>query len=115
MMSPRMVSNFPFWIDDGPLPYLDDTVARGKSCVLTGSNQIHMSPLITMVVDVIRDFTQQHSTTSNESAPNGMAAWSAQTSGRWLGSISKPITGRALPRQNRRPLTVASRIRRRSV
>ena len=54
-----VMSRPPFRIYDRPLPDLDDAVASRKSGVLAGPNQVEVSPLITMVVYVVRDLAKQ--------------------------------------------------------
>ena len=58
-MAPGVVSHLPPGIDDRPLPNFDDTIARLKSRAGGCQDQINVRPLVLMVVDVIRNLTEQ--------------------------------------------------------
>lgn len=54
-----MMGNLPFGIDNRSLAHFDDAVACGESGLLAGTEQIDMSPLIPVIMNIIGDLAQQ--------------------------------------------------------
>lgn len=59
VLPPTVMRDLPFRIDNRRLSYLDNTVASGKSSLLTRSYQVNMCPLIAMIVNVVGNFAEQ--------------------------------------------------------
>jgi hypothetical protein len=58
-MPPGMVGHLPFGVDDRPLPHLDDAIAGAKAAGDRRFDDLQMRPLVTVIVDVIRNLAQQ--------------------------------------------------------
>ncbi len=56
-----MMGRLPFRIDDRPFPNFDDAIAGHKPNSFCRLNEIHVSPLVAVVVDVITHLTEKDS------------------------------------------------------
>ena len=59
MLSSRVMCLFPSWIDDRAFSNFDNTIAGIKSYLTRCVDKFYVSPLITMMVDVIRNLAEQ--------------------------------------------------------
>ena len=55
-----VVRDLPLRIDDRPFADFDDAVACREAGCLARMYELHMRPLITVIVDIIRDLAEQH-------------------------------------------------------
>lgn len=55
-----MMRDLPLGIDDRALAYLDNAIAGSEANILSGFYQLHMCPLVAMIVNVISDFREQY-------------------------------------------------------
>ena len=58
MLAAAVVGHLPLGIDDRAFTNLDDAVARLETRISCRLDQVYMSPLVAMVVDVIRNLTE---------------------------------------------------------
>jgi hypothetical protein len=64
MLPASVVRVFPFRIfriDDGTAPDLDDAVARTEASLSRSFNEVHMRPIISVMMNVVGDLAQQDS------------------------------------------------------
>lgn len=59
MLPASVMSDLPFGIDDWPLSRLDDAVASSKAGFSCGVDEIHMRPVVAVVMDIVRNFAEQ--------------------------------------------------------
>jgi len=60
MLSPGMVGFFPAGVDDRPLSNFNDAVARLKPDCGGSQNYFYMSPLITVMMNIVRNFAEEN-------------------------------------------------------
>ena len=60
MPAATVMRRLPFRIDDRPFPNFDNTIAGDKPDGLRRLDQIDMSPLVSMIVDVICNLPEKH-------------------------------------------------------
>ena len=61
MLPAAMMSHLPLRVDDSAPTNFDDAVARLESCVFCRLNQLHMGPLVGMVMDIVSNLAKQDS------------------------------------------------------
>jgi hypothetical protein len=54
------MGDFPPRINDRPLPDLHEAIAWSKSSVPGGLNEIHMSPIVPVVMNIVADLAEQN-------------------------------------------------------
>jgi hypothetical protein len=59
MLSSGVVSHFPLWINDGSFSHLDDAVASREANLPGCVDEIHMRPLVLVIVDVVSELAKQ--------------------------------------------------------
>jgi hypothetical protein len=75
MLSPRMMRGLPFGIDDWPFAYLDNAVASRKADVLSGSDEVKVSPLIAVVMYIVSYFTKEYAIVDEYTPSFGHERW----------------------------------------
>jgi hypothetical protein len=75
MLSPRVMRGLPLGINDWPFAYLDNAVASGKARVLSGSDEVNVSPLIAVVVYVVSYFTKEYAIVDEYTPSFGHEGW----------------------------------------
>jgi hypothetical protein len=75
MLSPRVMRSLPFGIDDWPFAGFDDAVASRKADVLSGPDEVNMSPLIAVVVYVVSYFTEEYAIVNEYTPSFGHERW----------------------------------------
>jgi hypothetical protein len=60
VLASAVVRHLPLGVDDWPLSNLYDAIARLESYVSSCLNKLDVSPLVAVVVDIVRDFAEQN-------------------------------------------------------
>lgn len=60
MLAAAVVSHLPLGIDNRTLAGLDDAIASPESSRSGGADKVYVSPLVLMVMDVVRDLGEQY-------------------------------------------------------
>ena len=61
-----MVGDLPPGIDDWSLSYLDYAIASAKSCFSSRFDEVNVSPLKSVIVNIVCDLAQQNSVVSQD-------------------------------------------------
>ena len=61
MLPARVVRVLPFRIDNRTISDLDNTVARTKAGLSRRFDEVHMRPVVLVMMDVVGDLTEQNS------------------------------------------------------